>query len=211
MIKRRNFIWLAPLVLMVSFPLWRIPVGNFLTPRGGYDPAYAEINKDAHNFNMEEVVITETDEGRVTAIILADVARSTDNPNEFILEDVDADLFNIKREVTRVKANEGLFNTETELLTLTDKVVITKNKNQDRLYTDLLYYDDKKQTVHCPGKTKLKSPTAVVTGSSLDYDIEKGQMEMAGRVLCIIEEKEEEPVKEPVEEPEKETPEASVN
>jgi len=30
----RNAIWLIPLLLIVSFPLWSIPVSTFLNPAG---------------------------------------------------------------------------------------------------------------------------------------------------------------------------------
>lgn len=186
MIKRRNFIWLVPLALMVTFPAWRIPVGKFLTPRGGFDPAYANVDKDAHNFAMETVTITESKNGRITAEIRAASASSTGTPNEYVLEIVDADIFNKKKETTNVVARNGLFNTESKLLTLTDDVVVHKVKNDQKLFTDLLYYDDNLQTVHCPGKTKLQGKGIEVNGSSLDYDIEEGHYDIGGRVLCLI-------------------------
>ena len=34
----RNIIWIIPLFFIITYPLWSIPVGNFLTPRGGFDP-----------------------------------------------------------------------------------------------------------------------------------------------------------------------------
>ena len=186
MIKRRNFIWLVPLALMLTFPAWRIPVGSFLTPRGGYDPEYGNIDKDTHNFAMETVKITQSKDGRITAEIRAATAASTEVPNEYRLEIVDADIFNRRKEITNVVAKSGLFNTETKLLTLTEDVVVHKVADGQKLFTDLLYYDDNLQTVHCPGKTKLTGKDIEVNGTSLDYDIEKGHYDIGGRVLCII-------------------------
>lgn len=186
MIKRRNLIWLVPLILIVTFPAWRIPVGKFLTPRGGFDPAYAKIDKDAHNFVMETVRILESDEGRITAEIRAAIALTTDVANEYALETVDADIFNENGETTNIKAKNGVFGGDSKLLTLTDDVVVHKLDGDQRLYTDLLYYDDNKQTVHCPGPTRLTGDGIEVKGSSLDYDLKTDQYVVGGRVFTTI-------------------------
>lgn len=187
-IKRRNLIWLVPLALMITFPIWRIPAGKFLTPRGGYDPAYGNIDRDAHNFVMDKVIIIESSDGHITSKIRADVAKTSDVANEYLLEGVNADIFNENDEITNVVAEHGLFNNDSKLLTLTDNVVVHNLKSNNRLYSDLLYYDDKKQTVHCPGKTRMTGDTIEVNGSSFHYDVVQGRYDVGGRVLCIIQE-----------------------
>lgn len=187
-IKKRNFIWLIPLVLMITFPIWRIPIGNFLTPRGGYDKEYGNIDREAHNFIMDDVIILESTDGRITSKIRSATAKTSDIPNEYLLTEVNSDIFNKDGDITNIISRKGRFNTETELLTLTENVIVHKIETNQRLYTDLLYYNDKQQTVHCPGKTKIKGDTFEVNGSSLDYDVEKGHWEIGGRVLCILQE-----------------------
>ncbi|MBU3983803.1 MAG: hypothetical protein KJ985_10115, partial [Proteobacteria bacterium] len=56
-INSRNFIWLVPFALLLTFPLWRIPLTAFLAPRGGYNPALAENRQNAHDFTMNTVHI----------------------------------------------------------------------------------------------------------------------------------------------------------
>ncbi len=186
MIKRRNLIWLIPLVLIATFPAWRIPLGNFLAPSGTYDTANTQPNENVQNFNMETVKILQSKNGRITAEIRAVSAFTTETPNEYILEQVDADLFNTEGERTNVIAKRGIFDGATQHLTLMDDVIITKISSNQRLYTDLFYYDDNKQKVNCPGNTRVEGEDIQVTGSSLDYDIEKSYYEMGGRVLCLI-------------------------
>ena len=53
----RNTIWLVPLLLITTYPLWSTPVGNFLTPRGGFDPALKNRKSDSQNFNLDTVKI----------------------------------------------------------------------------------------------------------------------------------------------------------
>lgn len=186
MIQRRNYIWLVPLALMVSYPLWRLPAAAFLTPRGGYDPAYANLKSDVHNFVMEKVTIFEHKSAKKTAVIKAEKAYSAEKPDEYVLENVDSDIFNPSGEATHIVAKRGIFNTSANLLTLSDEVVVDKQADGQRLYTDLLYYDDKKRTVHCPGKTKLVGEDVEINGSSFDYNIENGQYEIGGRVKTLI-------------------------
>jgi hypothetical protein len=64
-------------------------------------------------------------------------------------------------------------------------VVATKDKQS--LYSDLLYYDDEKRTVRCPGATRLVAEDAEIRGGSLDYDISNGRYKIGGRVHCLIE------------------------
>ena len=186
MIQRRNYIWLVPLALMISYPLWRLPAAAFLTPRGGYDPAYANLKSDVHNFVMQSVTIFEHKSAKKTAVIRAEKAYSAEKPDEYVLEKVNSDIFNPSGEATHIVAKRGLFNTAANLLTLIDEVVVDKKYDGQQLYTDLLYYDDKKRTVHCPGKTKLVGEDVEINGRSFDYNIDNGQYEIGGRVLCLI-------------------------
>ena len=61
----RNTVWLVPLVLILTFPLWRIPVGSFLTVRGDFDSKTETSQKDSHNFRMETVKILQNQKGRM--------------------------------------------------------------------------------------------------------------------------------------------------
>jgi LPS export ABC transporter protein LptC len=186
MMQRRNYIWLVPLALMISFPVWRMPIAAFLTPRGGYDPAYANLKSDVHNFFMKTVTIFEHKNARKTAIVKAEKAYSSPKPDEYILEIVDSDIFNQSGEATHIVAKRGIFNTATNLLTLIDNVVVDKKLDNQQLYSDLLYYDDRKRTVNCPGKTRLVGEDVEINGSSFDYGIEDGKYEIGGRVKCLI-------------------------
>lgn len=187
MINQRNIIWLVPLFFLLSFPLWRIPLGAFLTPRGGYDPAYANVNTDVHNFTMDKVRIQQMHNGRKSAEIRAESGRTGEKADEYILTKVTTDVYDKEGEITKISADQGVYNALTRQLTLIDNVVVEKTKDKQILYSDLLYYDDEKQTVRCPGATRLVAEDAEIRGGSLDYDISKSQYEIGGRVHCLIE------------------------
>jgi LPS export ABC transporter protein LptC len=187
MINQRSIIWLVPLVLLVTFPAWRIPLGAFLTPRGGYDPAYADLKKDVHNFTMDKVRIQQIHNGRKSAEIRAESARTAEKEDEYILTKVNTDIFDNEGELTNIIADKGIYNAVTRQLTLIDNVIVQKTSDKQTLYTDLLYYDDEKRTVKCPGDTRLTADGGEIRGSSLDYDINTSQYEIGGRVHCLLE------------------------
>jgi LPS export ABC transporter protein LptC len=185
MIQRRNYIWLVPLALFVTFPAWRIPVGAFLTPRVTYENP-RNTDPKSQNFNMETVRILQNKDGRITAEVRAEQAFTTGTPNEYTLNNVDADLFNSAGEPTAVVADKGIFNGDSQQLTLMDNVIITKASDDQRLYTDLFHYDDRKQLVNSPGPTKIVGKSFEINGIGLDHDIVKGTYELGGRVRCTI-------------------------
>lgn len=186
MIRRRNLIWLVPFSLIATFPAWKGPIASFLTPRFTEEVAAQEDGR-RQKFQMEEVTILQNKDSRITAEIRADRAFTTDTPNEYMLEEVDADLYNQSGEPTRITAREGLFAGDSQHLTLTDDVVIVKESDNQRLFTDLLLYDDKNQMVRCPEKTRIEGDRVTIDGTGLVHDMVQGTYELGGRVFCVIE------------------------
>ena len=185
----RNAIWLIPLALVITYPLWHIPLAAFLAPRGGLDPSYGKEEGEGYNFRLEMPVIYEYKDGRQSALIRAISGYSTDKPDEYVLEAVNANVFNRSGELTHIVARKGVFQAEEKLLTLIGDVVIDKPAASQRLYSGLLHYDNKKQTVTSPGATRLIGEDVEVNGSSFFYDIEAGRSEVGGRVNCLINER----------------------
>jgi LPS export ABC transporter protein LptC len=183
----RNTIWLVPLLFIGSFPLWSPPLGDFLTPRGGFDPDLNKPPTDTHNFTMETVKILQNQDGKKTALIRAEQAHTDNNDNDIlIMEHVDADIFDDNDNITRILAKTGKYNIVTKTLTLRGDVVIDKTQDKQVLYTDLLHYNSEERTINCPGKTLLKSEDAEIDGGSLDYDIKTGQYVIGNRVKTTI-------------------------
>lgn len=186
MLHTRNLLWLIPLLLLATFPAWKLPLASFLEPRGGYNPDFGKRDKNVHNFIMEDVVIIQDQLGNKTAEVHADTAYTTEVPNEFELTTVDADLFGKDGEQVKIKAKKGLYNTETRKLTLQQDVQVSRELGEQELFTELLYYYDSTQTIHSPVNTRLTGNNLEINGSSLDYDIVSNQYKIGGRVYCII-------------------------
>ena len=182
----RNTIWLIPLAIIFSYPLWSIPVGRFLAPRGNFDEKKADQAETTQVFTMQEVKIIQNDQGHKSAEIVARHARTDDDPNILILDGVNANLFDNNNEVTNIVAKQGDYNMATKMLTLIENVVVDKVKDNQQLYTDLLHYDNIKNTVDCPGPTRIKGDTFEVKGGNLFYDLKTRSYVLANRVSCDI-------------------------
>ncbi|WP_457578047.1 LPS export ABC transporter periplasmic protein LptC [Desulfomarina sp.] len=178
----RNQVWLIPLLLILTYPLWSIPVGKFLTPRGGVPTQTVTRKTNQHNFRMESVKILQNQNGKKTALIRAKSARTGNDTDILILETVDADIFDEDGNVTHIVSRTGKYNVKTKALTLSGDVVVNKTRDKQFLYTDLLHYDSDKRTVNCPGKTKLIGENVSIDGGSLDYDINSSRYDIGGRV-----------------------------
>ncbi len=182
----RNTIWLIPLFFIITFPLWSIPVGTFLTPRGGFDPDLKKAPAKSHDFNMDHVRITQNQGGVKTAFIRAEKAATGEDPDVLLMDNVDADIFDEDGNITKIIAQKGKYHTVIKLLTLTKDVVVNKTADNQVLYTDLLHYDSEQRTVDCPGPTRLEGDKVVIDGGSLDYDIKTQTYIIDKRVHCVL-------------------------
>ncbi len=186
MINSRNLTWVIPLLLFVSFPLWRPPVADFLSPRGGYDESLANRKLDAHNFKMEQVHITQSENGATTLVIQARQAHTGTTQDEFELEDVDATITSNTGEETIVVARKGILNKKQALLTLIDDVVLTQLKNNYTLRTDHLIFNDTTNIVNSLGKTRVTGEKIDITGNNLIFNTKTESYDLGGRVRCIL-------------------------
>lgn len=186
MITRRNLIWLLPLFIIITFPIWKIPVGSFLSPRGGYDPKFFKKTMNERNFSMVKVNILQSENGEKTADIRAAKALSSKRPHAYILRRVNADVIGEDGKTTNIVAKRGFYDSFNRHLKLVRKVVVTNKEDNFTLKTDLLYYFDTERKVHCPGITHFKGEGIRIRGGSFDYDILRGFYDVGGRVSCTL-------------------------
>jgi len=186
MITRRNLIWLIPLALFVSYPLWRIPVATFLTPRGGYDASLADRKLDGHNFDLEGVRISQSEDGQTTLEIVAERAYTGKKKDEFLLEEVDAAIIGQNGEQTFITARLGILDKPQSLLTLIDEVVVMKPLDKFELYTDKLIYNEITKIAVSPGKTQVLGEKIDITGNGLTFNALTKAYDLGGRVRCKL-------------------------
>lgn len=186
MITRRNLTWLIPLILFLAFPLWRIPVAAFLSPRGGYDATLADRKLDTHNFALDGIRITQSENGKKTLEIVAKHGYTGKKADVFKLDEVDAVIISNNGEQTFITARHGILDKNTTLLTLIDEVVVMKPTDKFELYTDLLTYNQTTHIAHSPGRTQILGEKIDITGHSLIFNTLTKAYDLSGRVRCKL-------------------------
>ena len=185
-LKRRNLVWLIPVLMIATFPLWRLPLSSFLAPRGLDENSVATGTEKEHDFIMQKVLITQNQAGKKTAEIRARQAYTSDKPDEFVLVDIDSDLYDDQGDMVNIKADSGIYNTQTRHLILNKNVVVSRDSEKQQLFTDLLHYYDEKRIIDSPVPTRMVAERAEIRGSSLRYDIVTGQYLVGGRVYTVL-------------------------
>ena len=185
-LNRRNLVWLIPVLIIVTFPVWQIPISSFLAPRGLEESSVDTGTDKEHDFVMQKVLITQNQAGEKTAEIRARQAYTSDKPDEFVLVTIDADLFDDQGDMVNIKADSGIYNTQTRHLILNKNVIVTREADKQQLFTDLLHYYDEKRIIDSPVPTRMVAEGAEIRGSSLRYDIVTGQYLVGGRVSTIL-------------------------
>ncbi len=183
----RNLLWLIPLLLILSNPLWRGPAAAFLKPRGGYDDAAERAyTEKEQRFVMDDVVLTFYSKGQLTWTVKAAVARTGKTDREIDMTTVDA-VYSKKGDAPlTVTSRRGIYRMDDKHLTLIDDVVLIKPLQQEELHTELLHYYDRSKMLVSPVKVKIKSPTFHLKGGEMEYDVSKKAYDFGKRVHVVM-------------------------
>ncbi len=186
MITRRSLIWLIPACLIITYPLWKIPIISFLTPPGTYDTSLTEKRKLQHSFKMGKVTITQSEKGKQTAHIVASKAFSAKKPFTFTLENIVADIVSDSGSVTKITANSGTYYQKEERIRLQGDVVIDNRAEKYTMQTDLLFYNGSTRFIRSPRPTCLKGDGITIEGSAFSHDMKNSTYQVEGRVHSTI-------------------------
>ncbi|MDY0350014.1 MAG: LPS export ABC transporter periplasmic protein LptC [Desulfobulbaceae bacterium] len=180
----RNLLFLIPLILLATSPLWRPALSAFLAPRGGFEAAAVDPLQDdqEEHFIMDAITITMFNRGREDWIVNAERAYTGDTDREIGMEKVDAVYTGGEEERTRITSSRGMYNVDERHLVLIDDVVIVKPVSRQEMYTDLLHYYNTTKLVVCPGDVELRGPEFTIRAGRLDYDMLTDNYDFGGRV-----------------------------
>jgi LPS export ABC transporter protein LptC len=178
----RNLLWIIPLALVISSPLWKQTVTAFLTPRGGYDAGLAaQASRQQQNFVMDAITITLTTKGKKEWIIKAKRAFTGKTDKELGMIDVNA-LYMKKPNPMTVSSNRGTYFVDERHLILIDNVIIKKSKSGEALYTDLLHYYDATKMAVSPVAVDIKGSRFSLQAGRMDYDLSTDGYDFSERV-----------------------------
>ncbi|RUM34019.1 MAG: LPS export ABC transporter periplasmic protein LptC [Desulfobulbus sp.] len=180
----RNLLWMIPLGFMLSSPLWKGYVADFLKPRGGYDAKVAEAYKrQTQNFIMDNIGITLSTNGQVEWRIKAKRAFTGKSDREIGMIDVDARYTSKGKAPMAITSDRGTYLMDDRHLILIDSVVVEKPAAHEQLFTDLLHYYDATKMVVCPVDVEIKGPQFDVHAGRLDYDLSSDAYDFNDRVI----------------------------
>lgn len=187
----RNLLWLIPMVLLLSSPLWKPPLTAFLTPRGDFDASAAGPLNDGQEerFVMDAIKITMFNWGREEWVVNAQRAFSGNTDREIGMEEVDALHTGDDQGRTHITSARGMYNLDESHLILIDDVVIIKPAERQEMYTDLLHYYNNRKLVVCPGEVELRGPEFTIRAGRLDYDMLNESYDFSGRVNVTMNER----------------------
>ncbi len=179
----RNLLWVFPLALIISSPLWKGSVEAFLRPRGGYDAKVAEAYKrHAQNFVMDNLTITLTTNGHLEWTIKSQRAFTGKSDREIGMTDVDALYTGKGKDPITITSNRGTYLMDERHLILIDNVVVLNPGKQESLYTELLHYYDATKMAVSPVDVKLHGPEFDLEAGRMDYDLSSDAYDFNDRV-----------------------------
>jgi LPS export ABC transporter protein LptC len=183
----RNLLWLIPLGLILTNPLWRGAAEEFLTPRGGYDAAAekAYLEKEQH-FIMDDVVLTFYSKGELTWTVKAAEARTGKTDREIDMTTVHAVYSKKGDDPLTVTSKLGSYHMDDKHLTLIKDVVLVKPVQQEELHTELLHYYDQSKVLISPVDVQIQSPTFDLQGGNMHYDVSTKAYNFGGRVHVVM-------------------------
>ena len=186
MYNSRNSVWLFPLLVILSAPVWWYPVSKFLTPR--YDDIRRDdLSSSARSFVMKKAVLNQYVNGRQQWLVKADEVSSTAIEDDFRFQKIKAVLFDDKgRENIRFRGNEGLFEKKKEIITLRGRAVVSMPDEGWTLKSEKLSYSIKEHRLDTDTKVFIQSRDIKVQGSGMLYDMKSGYLRVYGRVRCDV-------------------------
>lgn len=185
--NRRNTVWLVPLVAIFTFPLWKIPVGAFLSPRGEIQSQAQQQEKTPTNsLSMKDLVIYKYQGDKQDTVVRSNRAYSGDDPDLIFFDEIDADVFDKNGEIIKITSRQAEYNQKSQILVLIKDVVADKTVSNQKLLTDKMNYNTVTEIAHAPAKTTIISPDAEIVGGNFTYDVKTGTYTMKKRVNTLI-------------------------
>ena len=180
----RNLLWMLPLLLFATSPLWQPSVSAFLAPRGGYNPKLAQPQDESpmQNFVMDSVAITKTTKGKEEWQIDAERAYTGEQDHEIEIEQVGAMYIGAEKEPINIESRKGTYLIDKRHLVLTDHVKVVKPTQNQVMLSERLEYDDVSKMLVSPGKVFIQAPDMKLNAGRMDYDFSTEGFDFTNRV-----------------------------
>jgi len=191
MIKyRRNFLWIVPLVLLLSYPLWKPLAAGFLKPEPKTavhrSPALRDQTIPA-GAEMDGVELEQSRDGRREWSLTAERLYRLENESRMSMENVRALFYDAagKTEETRVRSEKAKYDDGKQLLILQGKVVV-QNLQGYEMQTESLEYLGADKKIRTTSAARVEGKNIRVSGRRLLYDVATGNYRVEGNVVFRV-------------------------
>ncbi len=184
----RNILWILPLLLLVTSPLWKQAFTDFLKPRGDFIASADQLSVRSRTFSMEDVQMVQSSKGKDKwHVDVKYLFTKEDKEDQLQLQDVSAVFYGSKKGPggemrTKIDSGEGIFDTKQKILTLSDGVTL-KPENGNELRTRVLQYNEKGRKIEASSGVSIKSDNFYVRGQNMEYDPDTGDFKVSGSVV----------------------------
>jgi LPS export ABC transporter protein LptC len=182
----RNFLWIFPLIFLVTGPAWKPFVVAFLLPPESFSPAQT-TERTTGGFSMTGVTVTRSAKGAPESILSAEKVESGRwDENDYSMKQVDAQLFDQGKLRAHVISGEGYYDVSQKILTLIDDVSVTV-QDEYELTTQALRYLLPYKIVKTGADILFESRDMRIQGKGMRYNLATGDYRVGGRVRFDIE------------------------
>jgi LPS export ABC transporter protein LptC len=186
----RNLLWIIPLAVLLSLPLWKPLAVDFLSPdrKKIIPPVPSLTNTRAlTSTEMDGVHFEQSKNGIREWLLTATRLYSTENDSNMELEDVSAKFFGStgNNRETDIRSQKARYNTETKQLILKGNVVVQNQKGYE-MRTESLEYVAVDKKIRTTSAVNVKGSNIEVSGNRLLYDTVTGNFSLEGNVVCKV-------------------------
>ena len=178
----RNILWLLPLLLALTCPLWWKGAALFLSPHSDFAMGEHRTGQRARTFSMDDVHFVQHRAGVKEWGILVDKLYTVGNESHLRLEKVDAVLFERDKGKFHITSKDGAYDTNKKILALKGNVRVINVVEGYEIRSPSLTYLDAARRVKTSSEVQVFSKNMAVSGKGLEYDMKTGDYRLDGRV-----------------------------
>ncbi|MFA6283716.1 MAG: LPS export ABC transporter periplasmic protein LptC [Desulfurivibrionaceae bacterium] len=183
----RNILWLLPVALLLSWPIWGGAFTRFLAPRGGLAAKSRAPQAAAAvaGFSMEGVSFSQLKNGVRDWQIQAKRLYSGEDQDRMQMVSVEAQVFKNAERKFVITGQEGEYNSKKKILAMRNGVKVQAEKGV-LIQSDSLSYDDQARRITTMAPVRITGKDMDIHGKGMDYDMQKDSYDVRGRVKVDI-------------------------
>ncbi|MCB2180785.1 MAG: LPS export ABC transporter periplasmic protein LptC [Desulfobulbaceae bacterium] len=187
----RNFLWILPLLLLVTSPIWKPLAVGFLSPHSLSLQVQESASSTNEHIQLRGVSLTRSENGQPEMFLRAEEVKSgTGGMDEFYFKNIAVTLLEQGKTNIEIAGGEGHYDAIKGIVTVVDDVSVLV-RNEYELYADALRYLVPYKTLKTASDIFFKSKDASVRGTSMSYNLSTGNYRVGSRVICDFNKKSE--------------------